>query len=102
MSENPPHHHKRDSLTLHIGKEELVVRQRYEAVSIANDVLVAVWFLIGSIMFFSPEWAGPGTWCFVFGSVELMIRPVLRLTRQLHLQKVHGAPLGASGADQDY
>ena len=76
MSQNPPHRHKSGSLTLHIGKEELVVRQRYEAASIANDVLIAVWFLIGSIMFFSPDWTRIGTWCFVFGSVELMIRPV--------------------------
>ncbi|MGP3976451.1 YrhK family protein [Streptomyces sp. 8N114] len=102
MSQNPPHHHKSGSLTLHIGKEELVVRQRYEAASIANDVLIAVWFLIGSIMFFSPDWTGTGTWCFVFGSVELLVRPVLRLTRQLHLQKVHGAALGAGASDQDY
>jgi hypothetical protein len=101
-SNPPPHRHKSGSLTLHIGKEELVVRQRYEAASIANDVLIAVWFLIGSIMFFSPDWTTTGTWCFVFGSVELMIRPALRLSRHLHLQKVRSTPLGTGASDQDY
>ncbi|MBQ1120322.1 YrhK family protein [Streptomyces smyrnaeus] len=99
--ERPPHN-KTGSLTLHIGNEELVIRQRYEAASIANDVLIAVWFLIGSIMFFSPEWTRTGTWCFVFGSVELLIRPLLRLTRQLHLRKAHHAAPGTAASDQDY
>ncbi|MBO8193760.1 YrhK family protein [Streptomyces oryzae] len=102
MPQNAPHPDKSGSFTLHIGKEELVVRQRYEAVSIANDALIAVWFLIGSIMFFSPEWTRTGTWCFVFGSVELMIRPVLRLSRQVHLQRVHRTSFGAGASDQDY
>ncbi|MDF4252636.1 YrhK family protein [Streptomyces sp. WMMB303] len=102
MSQNPPHQHRSGNLTLHLGKEELVVRQRYETTSIANDVLIAVWFLIGSIMFFSSEWTRTGTWCFVFGSVELLIRPVIRLTRQLHIQKMRGGTRGMTASDQDY
>ncbi|MBO8187061.1 YrhK family protein [Streptomyces spirodelae] len=103
MSDKAPRPHRdTESFTLHLGKEELVVRQRYEAASIANDILIAVWFLIGSVMFFSPEWTRTGTWCFVFGSVELMIRPVIRLGRHVHLQKVRGSTLGESASDQDY
>ncbi|WP_369203814.1 YrhK family protein, partial [Streptomyces sp. PU-14G] len=53
VPQNPSPRHRAGSLTLHIGHAELVVRQRYEAASVANDALTAACFLIGSIMFFS-------------------------------------------------
>lgn len=89
VSDTPSHRVPR-KLTLHVGKEELVIRRRYEAASILNDVLIAVWFLVGSVMFFSPEWTRTGTWCFVLGSVELMIRPTIRLSKHVHIQRLRG------------
>src|SRR5699024_2001807 len=72
-----------DSRDIHlrIGREELVIRQRYQFISIANDVLIGLWFLIGSFMFFSESLTYSGTWLFVIGSVEMLIRPVIRLIR---------------------
>lgn len=82
MSEHNP------DLHLRIGREELVIRQRYQVISIANDVLIGLWFLIGSFMFFSESLTYTGTWLFVIGSIEMLIRPVIRLTRHLHLQRL--------------
>ncbi|GAB3712695.1 YrhK family protein [Nocardiopsis nanhaiensis] len=85
-------------LVMRIGHHELVVRQRYEAVSIANDLLIALWFIAGSILFFFPDQMTLGTWCFLAGSVELLIRPLIRLSRQVHLRRMrargrlHGLP----------
>lgn len=78
-------------LVMTFGRTELVVRRRYEVASIVNDVLVAAWFLVGSILFFSPETTYAGTWLFVLGSVELMIRPLLRLSRRVHLGRIRRA-----------
>ncbi|OEU91719.1 hypothetical protein DB35_08610 [Streptomyces abyssalis] len=89
-------------MTIRVGDAEVVIRQRYAVASIANDLLVAVWFLVGSVMFFSAEWQTAGTWCFVFGSVELLIRPVIRLTRQVHLQRMHGGKYAAEETSQDF
>ncbi|MFG3250873.1 YrhK family protein [Streptomyces sp. NPDC048187] len=77
------------SLVIRLGGEELVIGRRYEAASIANDVLIALWFIAGSVMFFSERWTTAGTWCFLIGSIELLVRPAIRLTRHLHLQRVH-------------
>ena len=77
----------RHALVLTLGHEELIIRRRYEAASIGNDVLIALWFLVGSVFFFFPAWLTIGTWCFVAGSVELLIRPLIRLSRQFHLQR---------------
>lgn len=76
------------SLTLTLGHQELVIRRRYEALSILNDILVGVWFLIGSVLFFSESTTTLGTWLFVVGSAELLIRPVIRLTREVHIGRL--------------
>ncbi|WP_326687061.1 MULTISPECIES: YrhK family protein [unclassified Streptomyces] len=102
MSETPPPGGQDRRLTLRIGKDELIVSQRYEAVSIINDILIGVWFLAGSVMFFAPDWTRTGTWCFVFGSVELLVRPVIRFFRQFHLQSLRGVTPVATASDQDY
>lgn len=86
MSE-PDKHDRR--LVVTIGDEELVIRQRYETLSIINDILIAIWFTVGSILFFAESTAEAGTWLFLIGSVELIIRPAIRLTRQLHLRRIH-------------
>lgn len=75
-------------LTFHIGREELVVRRRYEVLSIVNDILVALWFTVGSVLFFSDATTTAGTWLFLVGSVELMIRPLIRLSRRVHLGRM--------------
>jgi hypothetical protein len=84
------------SLTLDIGHDELVIRQRYEALSIANDVLIALWFLVGSILFFWESTMTVATWCFVLGSVEFLGRPAIRLARLVHIRRVGGSGLDSS------
>lgn len=76
-------------LTVHIGHDELIIRRRYEVVSICNDILIALWFIAGSIMFFYSDLMVPGTWCFLLGSIELLIRPLIRLTRLVHIRSMH-------------
>lgn len=84
------------NLTLDIGHEELVIRQRYEALSIANDVLIALWFLVGSVLFFWESTATAATWCFVLGSVEFLARPTIRLARLVHLRRIGSSRLDAA------
>lgn len=100
-SERSAPHSSKSPLVLHIGQDELVIRQRYETLSIVNDILVGLWFLVGSFLFFSETLSYAGTWCFVIGSVEMLIRPLIRLTRRVHLGRYHqGVPgVGAGGHD---
>ena len=87
------------SLTIRIGPQELVIRRRYEAASIVNDVLIGLWFLIGSVFFFFDSLTRAGTVLCVIGSVEMLIRPVVRLARHLHLQRLHRGTAGVGAAD---
>lgn len=80
-------------LVLHLGPEELVIRRRYEVLSIVNDILVAVWFVIGSVFFLFAALETAGTWLFLLGSAQLLVRPLIRLHRRVTLRRVAtGAP----------
>lgn len=75
-------------LTIRMGHEELLIRRRYETLSIVNDFMIAVWFLVGSIMFLYSDLVADGTWLFILGSAQLAIRPALRLAAHIHLQRI--------------
>lgn len=84
----------------HIGHGEIILRARYETASIVNDILIAAWFIVGSIMFFDERTTNLGTWMFLLGSIELAIRPTIRLIRHEHMRR-----LGITGpheSDQDF
>lgn len=90
------------TLTLHLGHEELVIRQRYETLSILNDVLIGMWFLVGSFLFFGASTTYAGTWLFVVGSVEMLIRPLIRLARRVHLRRIHPDLPGVGDGGHDF
>lgn len=84
---------KENSVLFRIGHEELAVRNRYEVLSIGNDVLIAVWFVVGSVLFFFESTTVIGTWFFLVGSIQFLIRPLIRLLRRIHLRRYgSGAP----------
>lgn len=73
---------------IHWGKHEIIISQRYEFFYLLNDILIAVWFIIGSILFFSETTTELGTWLFLLGSIELLIRPLIRILRSIHLKRI--------------
>lgn len=98
-SASPP---SNSSVVIHVGREELVIRQRYETLAIINDILIGVWFLIGSFFFFSDTLSYAGTWLFVIGSAEMLIRPVIRLARRVHISRLHPEMSGMGDGGHDF
>ena len=73
----PPHHGRSPAW-----------KRRYAMFEIAHtliDFLAAVFFIIGSVMFFSEAWLIPGTWLFLIGSILFACKPTLRLIREVRL-----------------
>ena len=77
-----------DPLTLKLGSEKLVIRRRYEVMSIVNDFVIALWFLVGSILFLFPEYEKLAVWLFIFGSLQFLVRPSIRLASHIHIKRV--------------
>lgn len=82
-----------------MGHDELVIRDRYEVLGILDDLLIAGFFIVGSILFFSEDTATAGTWLFLMGSLMMLIRPLIGLTRRVHLRRYHPElPITSSAA----
>ncbi len=77
-----------DDLTIRMGRDELILRNRYQTASIVNDFLIGIWFLLGSVAFFWPGWEPVGVWLFVVGSAQLIVRPSIRLAHRIHLRAI--------------
>lgn len=75
-------------ITLTIGHEQLIIRRRYEVVSIINDFFIAIWFLLGSVFFLYPSLEKMAVWLFIIGSFQFLIRPTIRLLAHIHIQRV--------------
>lgn len=69
---------------------ELFIRNRYKFYYNINDVLIAVWFILGSVLFFWKETETIAIWFFLFGSVELLVRPLMRIFSEIHLKNIRG------------
>ena len=77
-----------EDLVFKLGHEELIIRRRYETLSIINDFFIAVWFLLGSVLFLFPEFEQAAIWLFIVGSAQFLVRPSLRLAHQIHLKRL--------------
>ena len=80
---------QRDStLTLQLGEREIVLRRRFELVSIVNEIGIALFFTVGSVFFYFESLYVAGVTLFVIGSVQLGIRPGIRFARRVSLRRV--------------
>ena len=82
-------------LDLDLGHEHVVIQRRYEALGAVNDLLIAIWFLIGSFFFLTRSLVESGTWLFIVGCIQLLIKPTLKLSSLIHVSRVYRKHLDA-------
>lgn len=78
-----------NQFVLDLGQKHITIQRRYEALGAINDFLIAVWFLIGSFFFLTNSLVESGTWLFVVGSAQLLIKPALKLISLVHVSRVY-------------
>jgi len=101
MADSTPTATQPDPLTLNLGPEQLVINRRYEVASMLNDILTGLWFVVGSCFFFYDTLQTAAAWLFLIGSIELLIRPMIRIARDVHLRrKPYSAEPGTDGGEQ--
>ena len=75
-------------LDVDIGQDHIVIQRRYDALGAVNDLLIAIWFLIGSFCFLKESLTTDGTWLFILGSAQLLIKPLIKLVSLIHVGRV--------------
>lgn len=87
---------KENSDPLHINYDNLriIIKERYDALNALNDILIAMWFLIGSFFFLDSDLTVDGTWLFILGSMQMLIRPIIELSRLIHIRRIDRKKIG--------
>lgn len=85
---------------INIGADHIVIERRYRALGAFNDLLIAVWFLVGSIFFFYDKLMTDGTGLFVAGSLQLLLRPLITLCELIHVTRARKRSAPVSHADR--
>jgi hypothetical protein len=64
------------------------LRQRYFWLHLVVDFTAGFCFVVGSAFFFYKSLVYAGTWLFLIGSIMFAAKPTVRLTHQLHRNRV--------------
>ncbi|MEL0636566.1 MULTISPECIES: YrhK family protein [Marinomonas] len=83
----------KDILEFDLDQDHIIIQRRYEALGALNDFLIAVWFLVGSFFFLKEALVVDGTWLFILGSGQLLIKPIIKLISLIHVKHVYKATL---------
>lgn len=60
----------------------------YQIAHTAVDFLAAILFLVGSVLFLYPSQEVPAVWCFIVGSAFFLMKPAIRITREIHFMAI--------------
>lgn len=60
----------------------------YEIARTSVDFAAAICFVIGSVLFFWPSVETQAIWLFVIGSIFFLVKPALKLSREIHLWRL--------------
>lgn len=93
MQQNNENNHS--EIDISSKNHELIIRNRYKFYYNINDVLIAVWFIIGSVLFFWQETETIAIWFFLLGSIELLVRPLMRIFSEIHLKNIQSGKAGS-------
>ncbi len=88
MNEHRQSPRRDGALVFHLGHEQLVIYRRYEVASMLNDIMIGLWFVIGSCFFFYQSLQETGIWLFLIGSIQLLVRPMIRIAKDIHLRRI--------------
>ena len=73
----------------HITAQQARRYAMFEILHTIVDVLAALLFVVGSILFFSEQTKFAGTVCFLIGSLLFAAKPSIRIIRELWLARLH-------------
>ncbi|MEM0139395.1 MAG: YrhK family protein [Ferroplasma sp.] len=67
------------------------IKRFYYWLAIANDIMVGLEFVIGSIFFLPSEskYSTLGVYLFILGSSQLLIRPMIQIAKTIHIWLLH-------------
>lgn len=82
-------HTREQYVEIKMGNHDLFFKKGYKVLYTLNDFLLGLWFLIGSIFFYFESLKTWGVTLFVLGSLQMLIRPSIRMVHSIHMKKLY-------------
>lgn len=76
-------HRKKNSLV----KKRIEIRNRYETAHMASEIVTAILYLVGSFFLFYPDLKVIGSIMFILGSIQMLVRSLIRMSYLIKLKK---------------
>ena len=77
---------KEEYVDIQMGHHDLFFKKGYQVFYTVNEFLLGLFFLIGSIFFYFESLKTWGVSLFVLGSLQMLIRPTIRLIHRFDLK----------------
>lgn len=89
---NPSKRKRRFRVRLRRNKNPLVKKRieiinRYETAHLASEIVTAILYLVGSFFLFYPDLKVIGSCMFILGSIQMLVRSLLRMSYRIKLKK---------------
>lgn len=78
---------QKNYVELRVGKYGVFFNRNYRLIAITNEIMLGIWFVVGSFLFLSEETKTAGTILFIIGSAQLLIRPILKIIHAVTLKR---------------
>ncbi|MDN6639166.1 MAG: YrhK family protein [Tetragenococcus sp.] len=78
----------RQELTFTLFHHDIKIDAFYNLLYQVNDIILALFFIVGSFLFFKESTTFYGTILFVIGSFQLLIRPLIMISREIHIRSL--------------
>lgn len=68
-------------------KKRIETRNRYETAHVASEIVTAILYLVGSFFLFYPDLKVIGSIMFILGSIQMLVRALIRMSYLIKLRK---------------
>jgi len=75
-------------LTFTLFKHDIKIDAFYNMLYQMNDIILALFFIAGSLLFFKESTSFYGSILFLIGSFQLLIRPLIMISREIHIRNI--------------
>lgn len=88
-------------LDIQMGTYEVTFSKKYRLIALLNDFMLALEFLVGSVLFLFESTLTVGTILFIIGSAQLLARPIIKIIHAFHFSHVSNKTIDKKISSED-
>ncbi|SFD38381.1 YrhK-like protein [Lentibacillus persicus] len=78
---------EKNYLDVQVGTFEFSFNKKYRFIALSNDIVLGIFFLVGSVFFLFEPLKTAGAVLFIIGSAQLLARPILKIFHAIYFTR---------------